>query len=740
MRAFVDSYLARGWVTIPVGHREKRPMFDGWSETTLAQAQASVDRDFPEDKRTNVGVALGQPSQGLVDIDLDSVEANELADLFLPPTLTFGRSSTPKSHRLYLCSAAESKRYQDPMQVKGPDGKPFKRTLLEIRSTGGQTVFPPSTHVSGEAIAFHGPWVEPVALEAAVLSAATDKLAAVCLLARYWPAGGRHDAQLALAGALLSDGWSEDETIEILCGVCRLAGDEDRPKREATVRSTADRLRAGEGVTGWKQLAEHIERKVFNRVRSWLSVQVDPSQFESISPATDVANARRLVQYFGQDIRFIRTWGKWVTWDGMRWSDGEHVIYQFAIKTVEKIYEEAEAAEKAGNKEYAKFLRAWGKASSSASALANMVRVARSMSEVSISHEALDVNPLRINVRNGTFELDTGLLREHRREDLITKLCMYDYDPNAQCPTWERSVLEMMDGDVDLADYLRLSLGYALSGTVTEEKLFILYGQGENGKSKFIKRIQDIFGDDYQVQLDTQVLMSKEGSASEHPTGRASLFGKRLAVAVESDSGKRLAEGMVKALTGGDLVTARRMREDYWQFSPTHTIFLITNNKPVIRGGDHGIWRRIIVIPFLVSFAGRADKTLPAKWRAESTGILRWLLEAAMAYVQAPDLLNIVPDKANLATAEYREEQDRLAEFLEKSCWKDPSYRVEFSSLYRAYEAWAKDEGEQPVSRRAFGSMLEERGYISVRDSSTRYRTGLMLTPQAEAAANARRF
>jgi len=738
-RDFLASYIERGWVVIPVGYRDKKPLFDGWSEQTIEKVIENLDRDFPPDKPTNVGVSLGAPSGGLSDLDLDCPEALELADVFLPPTLTFGRTSTPRSHRLYSCPGMDSHKFQDPITAKTQDGKVQKRMLVEIRSTGGQTVFPPSVHPSGEPISFVAPWREPLEIEPGALQAATQQLAAACLLARYWPKGGRHDCQLALAGALLSDGWGEDQVIEVLSGICRIAGDEDRPKREATVRGTAEKVRAGEAVTGWKQLGDHYEKRVLAKVKSWLAVRVDPASFTTLSPATDLANARRLVQYFGQDLRHVRKWDRWLAWDGRRWKDGDVAVYQYAKATAEKIYEEAAQAEARGDREFAKFLRKHAKDSCSAAAISNMIRLAKTEPQVAIEHDRLDTDSWLFNVENGTVDLRTGQLREHRREDLITKLCPFPYDPEADCPTWKKSFLEMMQDDQSLVDYVQVLLGYTVTASRREEMFVLMHGGGQNGKSKCVELWRDVIGDDYTVQVETKVLLHKE-HGGDHPTGKASLLGKRLAVASEPGATARLAEDILKEISGGEKISARRMHEDFWDFTPTHTIWITTNHRPQIRGTDHGIWRRVIFIPFDVSFKGRADNTLPEKWRAEAAGILAWILDGARAYLEVPNALSIIPERADAAKQDYREEQDRLRDFTDACVELHEEGRVEFKLIYKTYLSWCAEESEQAVSRKAFGQMLTERGFKQDRDKKTKYRLGLKLVGAHAALAGAQSF
>ncbi len=259
-----------------------------------------------------------------------------------------------------------------------------------------------------------------------------------------------------------------------------------------------------------------------------------------------------------------------------------------------------------------------------------MLKLAESELGVPVLPEDLNRDGWLLNVPNGTLDLRSGTLREHRREDLITQLCPVDYDPAAECPLWHQTLNTFFarphrERQAELIDYFHRGAGKSLAGVVRDHVLLFAYGTGSNGKSTMLNALQETLGPDYAMKATAGLLMASKTDA--HPTGLTDLYGKRLVVAIETESGRRLNETLVKELTGGDKIRARRMREDFWEFSPTHSIVLATNHKPTVRGTDHGIWRRLRLLPFTVSIPdGQADKSMPEKLRAEAPGILAWLV------------------------------------------------------------------------------------------------------------------
>lgn len=260
-----------------------------------------------------------------------------------------------------------------------------------------------------------------------------------------------------------------------------------------------------------------------------------------------------------------------------------------------------------------------------------MVVVSLSRPDLAILPATLDAHTWWLNVDNGTLDLRNGTLRPHERRDYLTQLCPVAYDPAAKCPTWLQFLETILGRDGDLVVYVQRLVGYCLTGSTREHVLPFLYGVGANGKSTFIGTLLAMLGSDYAIKAPSDLLLAKQDT---HPTERADLFGKRLVACVEVEDGRRLAESLVKELTGGDRVRARRMREDFWEFPATHKIWLAANHKPTVRGIDLGIWRRIKLLPFTVVIPDdQQDKDLPVKLLDELPGILAWAVEGCRQWL-----------------------------------------------------------------------------------------------------------
>ncbi|NQT12370.1 MAG: DNA primase, partial [Planctomycetes bacterium] len=440
---------------------------------------------------------------------------------------------------------------------------------------------------------------------------------------------------------------------------------------------------------------------------------------------TDLGNAQRLVEQHGEDLHFCHPWGKWLGWDKKRWAiDQTGEVERRAKATIRSMYAEA-AGEADGATR--KLLVSHATRSESAARLAAMVKLAESEPGIPVLPGELDGDPWAFNCLNGTIDLRTGRLRPHRREDMITKLAPVEYpgEGDAECPVWESFLDAIFCGRLPLISFVWRLCGYALTGSVRDHILGILYGRGSNGKSTFVEALLAMLGEDYGLKAPGDFLTIKRDA---HPTALADLFGKRLVVSVETEDGRRLAESQVKELTGADTLRARRMREDFWQFQPTHKLLLATNHKPEVRGTDLGIWRRLRLIPFDRTFTpDEQDKELAEKLRGELPHILRWCVQGCLDWQQRG--LG-EPEEVAEATASYRDEQDVVGQFIVERCVVDQEARVRAGDLYAAYEKHAEAAREFVLSQRKFGDRMTERGYERKRSGGLWYTgIGLVLEP-----------
>lgn len=449
--------------------------------------------------------------------------------------------------------------------------------------------------------------------------------------------------------------------------------------------------------------------------------QLDPWRYHP----SDIGNGERFAAHHGKNLRHCPKWGKWLVWDGRRWAEDErNDVRRRAKITALSIYQEGRSLRGGDEREQArrKTLAAWAARSEGRDRCEAMIAMAQSEPGIPVVPSELDRDPWLLNVKNGTIDLRTGKLRPHRREDLITKLAPVVYNPTAEAPHFHVFLSSITAGDQELQGFLQRFFGYALTGETTEHVLVMAYGTGSNGKSTLLKAFLELLGD-YAYQAPADLIMAKKGET--HPTDQTGLFGRRLAVCMETPEGRSIDEARMKALTGGDLITARRMREDFWTFTPTHKLILATNHKPVIRTTDHGTWRRQKLVPFTVQIpSDKQDKGLPEKLNTEAPGLLRWAVEGCLAW-QRQGLGE--PDVVKVATAGWREESDPLAAFLAAECELGEGFKVPVTDLFAAYERFATSNDDDAMSKQAFGRRLTERGMVSYRTKTARMWGGLRL-------------
>jgi putative DNA primase/helicase len=439
---------------------------------------------------------------------------------------------------------------------------------------------------------------------------------------------------------------------------------------------------------------------------------------------SDLGNAQRLIARHGNKLRYCHPWGRWLVYDGRRWqTDETREVVRCGIDTVKALASDALelADDKRREKTVIHALKSEGD-----SRIRAMLSLARSLEGIPVLPNELDADPWALNLMNGTLDLRTLELRQHRPGDLITKLAPVEYDAAAAAPRWSAFLERTFAGDVELGRFVQRLVGYSLTGATGAQLLPICFGHGANGKSTFLETIRRIAGD-YGHQAPSELLMHRDRSRGGATPDLADLQGRRFVAAVETGDGRRLDEPLVKQLTGGDAINARRLYGQPFTFTPAHTIWLATNHRPEIRGSDLAIWRRVHLIPFGASIpSAEQDPHLLEKLLDESAGILAWALDGCRRWQKGG--LG-APAAVTAATAEYRDAMDVLGAFIADCCVEQEQARTKAGDLYNRFGYWADANGEHDKpSQKAFGMRLRERGFSDSRGAKgVRYWNGISL-------------
>ena len=677
--AAVD-YHRGGWCPIPIKKASK--------QTALARLAPYLERPATAEELrawswSGVGIVTGRVS-GVLVLDVDGPEGEAALQRHGHPPPPMVRTASGGLH-LYF-------RHPDYDVRTGIRVAPG----LDVKASGGYVVAPPSVGANGRSYE----WI--VSTEDAELADPPEWLLRLLgprqrkgqapTVGEQIPQGQRNQVLASIGGSMRRRGMGEAEILAAL------------------------------QVTNERRCAPPLEAEEVGKIAASVAryepadnvVHISVNGHGNAPPprqaylCTDTGNAERLRDRHGADLRYCHPWGRWLVYDGASYRvDDRGAVVALAKAAARSVFEEAKEAP---DDETAKRLGKWARDSLSEGKLRAMISLAQSEPGIPVLPEELDASADLLNVLNGTIDLRTGELREHRREDLITKVAPVVYDPDAAAPTWAATLERVLPSEEVRAFFKRLC-GYAITGDVSEHILPVLYGTGANGKSTVLNALLEAVGE-YGMQAAPDLLIAKSGG---HPTEVADLFGMRLVASIEVEDGRRLAESLVKQLTGGDKVRARRMRQDFWQFDPTHTAFLCTNHKPEIRGTDNAIWRRIRLIPFTETIPpAEQDKKLPEKLRAELPGILAWCVEGCLEWQR--DGLQ-APDEVRKATGAYRSEMDVIGAFLRDECEVGRDHRASFKEVYDRYEEWCEDGGEKPETRRKFNARLKERGRFTDRRS-----------------------
>ncbi|MBF0419617.1 MAG: bifunctional DNA primase/polymerase [Magnetococcales bacterium] len=452
-----------------------------------------------------------------------------------------------------------------------------------------------------------------------------------------------------------------------------------------------------------------------------LDIDEELCEPKSSKPLTDAGNAELFAEMHARNFHYIPAWGCWIYWNGRYWQKAETGEAFRAIKEVTR-QREKEALGETDENIRAHKLKFAAKCQSKTSIEA-VEKLARYEPGISIVPAILDSYTMLLNCQNGTIDLQTGLLRPHNRDDMLTKCLTISYDPNAKAQKWLDFITWAMSGDIEMVKYIQKIFGYCLTGATTEQVFMYFYGTGDNGKSVVLEVLVALLSV-YAKRLSSESFMV-QNTGNAIPNDIAALQGCRLVIANEVKEGRRLDESKIKELTGGDTITARYLHKEWFEYRPQFKIILVGNHKPTITGTDEGIWRRVRQILFKQKIeADRKDRLLLQKLLTQLPGILAWAVEGCLLW-QKEGLG--MPQPVADAVAEYRRDSDIIGDFLEQKVEPVENDGTYAHELYEKYAAWAKANGFHAVTSKMLTRKLHERGFQSRKTNGRLLMIGIKL-------------
>jgi len=660
------SLAELGWPVFPLEPNGKKPITaNGFKDATTSLE--TIRQWWERDPDANIGLRTGVES-GIAAVDIDvkkGAKGRESAAALnggLPPTL---KVLTPSGgwHLYYVC----------------PEGGLRSRNGIlpgvDLKADGGYIVAAGST-IDGKAYEWENAEEH--------MSAMSEEFLALTRKPVQPP---------SLTGAL-QDG-SRNSTLASLAGTMRRRG------------MAAGEIKAALSAINAQRCDPPLPDKEVNNIAASIS-RYPPAEREQedepVPPGfTDDALALKFTSKYADDWRYVAPWGHWLHWDGARWLR-ETTLKAFDL--ARRVCREASASCEKAN---------IAAKVASASTVAAVERLARADRKHAAGLDIWDRDQWLLNGFEASTDLRTGELKPHARSDYMTKIAAAT--PQGDAPTWRRFLADITGGDEELQRYLARMAGYALTGVTTEHALFFLYGTGANGKSVFLNTLSSVMGD-YAVNAPIDTFL--ENKNEKHPTDLAGLRGARLVTSIEVEKGKRWAETKIKSLTGGDKISARFMRQDFFEYRPQFKLIVAGNNKPAIRDVDEAMRRRLHLVPFTVTIPPeKRDQTLSERLLAEKDGILRWMLDGCLEW-QKTGLKP--PTSVVSATEEYLESEDAIGRWIEDECIQDVNAEGTTDELFASWQLWTEKSGEYAGTKRRFSDDLDKRGFVRRRSGHTRCR------------------
>lgn len=686
----------------------KRPVGKDWPN----QGQSA---DTVLSRGNNIGLLLGVTS-GLLDVDLDCCEAKSLADIILPvPMAAFDRGTTDSGHYLYKATTTGPRK-----SFTSAD----KSTLVELRGDGSQTMMPPSVHPNGVKISFTALNVDADPVQYDDLLKAVDLLAACSEIAQNWQEGCRHELALSFSGFARKHDLASNFIMQIVQRICQIAHDPEVEDRLNAVRSTF--ARPLESVMGFSGLVECLGEATSKRIadrfaaHSGKTIQgsdlattqpkidgvVNYGQFSDKANVTEAKMGTAFAEWLDGKAVYVFEKKLWMIWNGCYW-EADHrslitrLAYQFVTEAKAALVDIGKYSDLSNLSQF-----------ESINKLENIAKFATT--DRSVSASDFDTDPFLLAASDMWIDLTNGKAFAPTPSKLVSKALSVNYDQAADCPNFLRFLDDIFECDHDLIGFVRRAIGYSLTGSTSEQCLFIMIGDGANGKSTFINVINKLLGL-YGSTAASQTLIANGGNSIGDDL--VDLIGARLITVSETEEGQSLAEAKIKQMTGGDRLKGRPLYGTHIQFNIIGKLWLATNSLPQINNTDHGIWRRIKAIPFNRTFsAEEQDKTLGDKLLQELPGILNWAIEGCLAW-QANELQT--PQVVEDQVADYKSAMDSISQFVRDECEQDSNHICAASKFYQAYRDWCGSAGRKPQSQTAFKRALEKlNGVYQQRSSS----------------------
>ena len=706
------TYIESGYDITVLKPMLKKPILYNWTGITLTINDIEAYGTFPEEY--NIGIKLGSASRGVVDVDLDCDAAVSLgARLLNNETRVFGRDANPASHYLY--------RVHDPRKTVKFHHPVSRKMIIELRGNGSQTVLPGSVYEDGSLVRFEEYSLpEPFETDWETLERQCGLIAAGALLSEFWNEGSRHALALALGGWAAHKRIDQGTFTRLIEAVAEYTNDDDVADRVECVRDSYIDLASGNKVAWKNDLDQLIDHRTMVAISKWLMVSAEPESNSVTreskklpSMTSDLQSGQDFCDHIGDNLIFCD--------DEERFYQRSNDVYEPAslasVKGTVMEYVKSFDADVTNYEEVKKL-----KSAQSISRINAIVEVSRS--SLRIASSKFNTDPFLVGCKNGVLDLRAGKLVKPKC--IITRRLGTNYDSEAQCPSFVRFLKQVFDGDKERIDFIRRGIGYTLTGSVAGQCLFVVIGSGANGKSTFLKIIQELMGE-YGTSLPSNSLMASK-FGNDKTDDIASLAGRRFVSASEGEIGQKLAVSKVKLMTGGDTIPCRPLYGQYFNLKPEFKIWFGTNDLPVIQGGDEAIWRRIHVIDFPISFnEGQRDSGLFDRLKLELPGILNWALQGVQELGEMKNGFLNPPTSVRNATTRYRSDSDTVASFVEVSCDRFEDAIEKMNVLHSAYSRWCETSGLEPLSSNMFGKELTRLGFPVIRRKDGNGRQGIRL-------------